>query len=120
MRFPMSSFHDSQGVPIYPGDLIRTPNFVNGRGVRYYLYHTVVSLNGRLWMIPTSHLEPSKVKGGGDCQVTQAHVGRARVISGGGPGDILDFDDRPKHPAWIEAQRCKLDEMERKTNGTRS
>lgn len=34
--------HDSNGVPIYPGDLLRTFHFTGPRRRKWYLYHVAV------------------------------------------------------------------------------
>jgi hypothetical protein len=93
--------HDRRGVPIYPGDLIRSFHFRErpggkSRGRIHYLYHTAVLVGDRLEMVPTSHLEPSMVKGGGRCRLSQELVADAEVISGHGPGECLDYLDRPR------------------------
>lgn len=61
---------DKRGVPIYPGDLIRSYHFRDRRRT-YYLYHTATMKDGGMYMVPTDHLEPSKVAGGGSCYMTQ-------------------------------------------------
>jgi hypothetical protein len=92
----LKPFSDSKGCPIYPGDLIRSFHFTGRRGKKYFLYHVVVSKEGRLWLIPTSHLEPTKIPGGGDCLLSQEFLSatQAEIISGYGPGDCLYFEDR--------------------------
>jgi len=88
--------HDKNGVPVYPGDLIRSFHFRGPRRKVYYLYHTAVMRDGHMEMVPTSHLEPSKVNGGGRCWMFQDLMADAEVISGSGPGHCLDHSDRPK------------------------
>ena len=92
--------HDCKGVPIYPGDLLRTPHFRDRRRKQHYLYHTIALQKVRgttaLWMIPTSHLEPTKRNGGGSCLLSQELAGSCEVISGHGPGECLDYTDRKK------------------------
>lgn len=88
--------HDRRGVPIYPGDLLRSDHFRDYRGQMQFLYHTVV-LNGEwLEMVPTSHLEPTKIAGGGRCWLSQELANIAEVIYGHGPGDCIDYTDRPR------------------------
>jgi len=87
--------YDLKGVPIYPGDLLRSYHFTGARRKRYYLYHTVV-LDGGLRMVPTSHLEPSKSKEGGSCLLSQDLADNAEIIAGYGPKGCLDYCDRPK------------------------
>jgi hypothetical protein len=88
---------DKRGVPIYPGDLLKSFHFQGARWrKKYYLYHTAVYENEAMWMVPTSHLEPTKVKGGGKCLLSDDLAGEAEVIAGCGPEDFLDYTDRPK------------------------
>lgn len=89
---------DRNGVPIFKGDLIRTPHFVDRRRKQHYLYHVVVECDGHLKGVPTSHLEPTLANGGGSFWL-HAHprvLEDAEVIHGYGPGDTLSFEDRPK------------------------
>lgn len=94
---------DCNGVPIYPGDLFRTPHYRDRRRRQHYLYHTVVRhWDGQVWalrLVPTSHLEPTKARGGGDCLLTPELAAAGRVIYGHGPGDYLDYTDRPRRKA---------------------
>ena len=89
--------HDKKGVPIYSGDLLKSLHFIDCRRRKHYLYHVAVSDGTRLWMVPTSHLDPRKVKGGGKCLLTQAIAAQLEIISGYGPGDYLDHTDRPRY-----------------------
>jgi hypothetical protein len=94
--------HDKKGVPIYPGDLLKSFHFAGARRKRYWLYHVVVASPERagtrypLEMVPASHLEPTKRGGGGRCPLNDRLAEDAEVIDGTGPGDILDFADRPR------------------------
>lgn len=88
--------HDKKGVPIYPGDLLRSFHFFGSRKKRHYLYHTAVFRDGAMFVVPTSHLEPTKISGGGSCPLDERLAAEAEVISGHGPGRTLSFEDRPK------------------------
>lgn len=93
--------YDSKGVPIYPGDLVRSYHFTGARWrKKYYLYHVAVwdAAKERMGMVPTSHLEPTLQGFGGDCtlETYMRHSVESRVIHGRGPGDCLDYTDRPK------------------------
>lgn len=98
-------FYDRKGVPIYPGDLLKSFHFTGARRKKYWLYHVVVAPPERagttfpLEMVPTSHLEPTKRSGGGRCPLVDWLASNAEVIAGSGPGEILDFEDRPKKHA---------------------
>lgn len=93
---------DKRGVPVYPGDLIRSYHFRDRRGRTYYLYHVAVFKDGAMWLVPTSHLEPTKSKGGGSCLLSQNLMVEARVISGYGPGNFIDYTDRPRRKCEVE------------------
>lgn len=58
-------FHDKKGVPIYAGDLLRSYHFTGARRKTHYLYHVAVLKDGGMDVVPTSHLEASKINGGG-------------------------------------------------------
>jgi hypothetical protein len=89
--------HDKHGVPIYPGDLIRSFHFRGGPRRRiYYLYHTAAYVDGAMRMVPTMFLEPTKRNRGGECLMSQGLMDEAEVIMGSGPGDCLDCFDRPR------------------------
>lgn len=87
--------YDHKGIPIYPGDLLRTPHFQTSKR-KYYLYHTAVCIDGVMWMVPTSHLEPTLVASGGKCMLSDAHAAEAEIISGFGPDEYIDYGDRPR------------------------
>lgn len=87
---------DRRGVPIYPGDLLKSLHFTDRRRKQHYLYHTVVRDGEYLLVVPTSHLEPTKVAGGGRCWLTSDWAVRSEVIHGYGPGHAWNFNDRPK------------------------
>lgn len=94
--------HDKRGVPIYPGDLLKSYHFTGWKrgkwGQRYYLYHVAVWREDEqtMEMVPTSYLEPSKRNQGGRCWLTQEHAKTVEVISGCGPGNVLDHTDRER------------------------
>lgn len=88
--------HDRRGIPIYPGDLLRSPHFKSRRRT-YYLYHTAVFVDGAMRMIPTSELEPSLANRGGDCLMSQEICNNVEIMIGHGPDGIVDFWDRPKY-----------------------
>jgi hypothetical protein len=87
---------DKKGVPIYPGDLIRSFHFRGARRKIYYLYHVAVLKNGRMWMVPTCYLDPTIKDTGGRCYLEQNNLLQAEVISGHGPEPYSDHEDRPR------------------------
>lgn len=89
--------HDSKGYPIYPGDLLRSLHFTGARRKRYWLYHVAVEVDGHLELVPTSHLEGRFARtSGGRCWLTHDMAGDVQILSGSGPGDLCDFEDRPR------------------------
>ena len=87
--------HDKNGVPIHPGDLLKTYHFRDYLGRDRYLYHVAVIRDGELWMVPVSHMHPPKIKGGGDCMITNDIVARAEIIHGTDDGGGT-YEERPK------------------------
>lgn len=95
---------DVKGVPVYPGDLIRTYHFRGCRGRHHYLYHVVTQdADGVLHLTPASWLamtERQQRLEGGRCYlaaVTDASgvmKDGGEVLSGHGPGDCLCHHDR--------------------------
>ncbi len=87
---------DMKGVPIRRGDLLKTPHF-RTKSRRYWLYHTVAF--DEVWevlvMVPTCHLEPSKVCGGGKCLLTPALAAVAEIICGH-DADGTHYTDRKR------------------------
>lgn len=88
--------HDMNGVPIYPGDLLRTFHFQGRKRRKYYLYHTAVYRDGAMHMVPTAHLQPTKIKDGGACLMNDDSAVNCEVIHGYGPKPYIDYLDRPK------------------------
>lgn len=96
MKQPGEVF-DANGIPVYPGDLIRTYHFTGPRRKRYYLYHTAVYKDGAMSLVPVSHLEPSCVRGSdGVCLLLQELMADAEIIHGYGPLPFLYYDERPR------------------------
>lgn len=98
---------DKNGVPIYPGDLLRSFHFRAARRRKvHYLYHTAVynDQSDCMEMVPVSHLEPTKRKGGGQCWLSQELAQCSEIIQGHGPGDCICYDDRPK----VRREHCDL------------
>ncbi len=95
--------YDRRGVPIYPGDLLRTPHFCDSRRRQHYLYHTAVYHDdGKcrgMRMVPTAELEPTLRGRGGNCLLSQEIADTLEVIAGHGPGDCLCYTDRPRRKA---------------------
>lgn len=88
--------HDKKGVPIYPGDLLKTFHFIGSRGKKYYLYHVACYQDNMMVAVPTCHLEQTKVSGGGKYRMSQDLLLHTEVISGCGPGAILGYEERKK------------------------
>lgn len=81
---------DKNGIPIYPGDLLKSYHFTGARRKKYYLYHIVK-------IFDCCNMKMESVHGkGGSCLLTQDLGDNAEVISGYGPKGYLDYTDRPK------------------------
>ena len=89
-------FYDKKGVPIYPGDLLKTLHFIGARRKKYYLYHTVVRGGDYLYMVPTSHLETGLARSGGKCLLKYGIREGSEVIAGYGPPPHFMYDERPR------------------------
>jgi len=101
---------DAKGIPIYPGDLLRTPHYVGARRKQNYLYHVVVREGEHLYMVPTMHLEPTLIIDGGKCLLKHGmDKERSQIISGYGPSPYITFEDRPRIQTALE-RRNKSDE----------
>jgi hypothetical protein len=87
---------DKRDIPIAVGDLIRTPHYIGARRKQHYLYHTIVMEDGNLFMVPTSHLEPTLRDDGGKCPAKYGMDKNSEIISGHGPGDCITFEDRKR------------------------
>ena len=85
---------DSKGIPIYPGDLLKSLHFTGARRKRYWLYHLVVYREGALRMAHPHTLASDKPDYG--CLLSPELAAASTIISGYGPGDCLDYEDRPR------------------------
>ena len=88
--------HDCRGVPIYPGDLLRTPHFRDSRRRKRYLYHVAVMYEGGMKMISVRDLEPTLAGHGGSAWLDDGLAADAEIIDGHGPDGCLSFHDRPR------------------------
>lgn len=91
---------DIRGREIMPGDLLRSPHFRGPRRQMFYLYHTAVMRDGKLWGIPTAALEPTKAKGGGEFRLG-CFPAQYEIIAGYDP----HYVDRP---TILEAAAARL------------
>lgn len=88
--------YDKNERPIASGDLLRTFHFIGARRKRHYLYHTALVRNGKWWMVPTDHMDPTKIKGGGDCLIGEGSD--TEIIDGIDDNGVF-FSDRPRRGA---------------------
>jgi hypothetical protein len=88
--------HDLKGIPFYPGDLVKHYHYTGARNKKYYMYHVIANVDGILYAIPTSHLEPTRVKGGGQVPLKWANFAEPEIISGHGPEPYLTYEERPR------------------------
>lgn len=103
---------DRNGIPIYQGDLLRTPHFRGRRRKMYYLYHVAVwdeEAQG-MRMVPTVRLDPQlrcdPNHRGGDPLLADDLAAQAEVIDGPAvDGEVRMYDERPRRPRepkWLE------------------
>lgn len=88
---------DAKGIPIHPGDLLKSYHFTGARRKRYWLYHVAVCKSIYMEAVPVSHLQPGNEKGGGRHWILKSDSDRFEIISGHGPGECLSFEDRPRN-----------------------
>ena len=97
--------HDKRGVPIYPGDLLKTYHFTGARKKRYYLYHIAMYVDGAMRCQNTEFFGTGLKKHSSDillqCLWQQdgpddRTLKQTEVISGYGPGKCLSFEERPR------------------------
>jgi len=100
---------DSQGIPIYPGDLLRTFHFIGSRRRKNYLYHVAVMDReaGALRMVPVFHLDAAlrdhADNRGGNPLLSDGLGAEATVIDGqsfrDGDGFLRLWYERPRKAA---------------------
>jgi hypothetical protein len=90
--------HDSKGIPIYPGDLLRSFHFRGQRRRIFYLYHVAIfdSEAGGMRMMPASYLEPTIPRTGGDPLLSDDLALATEVVHGPIVGDAILFTERPR------------------------
>lgn len=89
---------DINGREIYPGDLLKSPHFRDGRR-QYWLYHVAVMRDKAMWAVPVSHLEPTRRSNHGACLLGPQIAATMEIIHGHGPGDGMYFTDRKREKA---------------------
>jgi len=87
---------DAKGIPIHPGDLLKSYHFTGARRKRYWLYHVAVYKGECMEAVPVSHLQPGMEKGG-RYWIREAESSQFEIIHGYGPGECLSFEDRPRN-----------------------
>lgn len=90
--------YDKNGVPIYPGDLLKSYHFTGARRKKYWLYHLATIRDGAMWIVNVHNLATTNfiLDGGGNLFLTDEWAEKFEIISGYGPKGCVDFEDRPK------------------------
>lgn len=83
MTHPTHAELDSKGVPILPGDLLRSDHFIGERRKKHYLYHVAVNRDGSMYAVPCCHLEPTLSRSGGECLIR--YLGDTKTVIHGFP-----------------------------------
>ena len=91
---------DCRGVPIYLGDLIRTPHFRDKRRVQRWLYHVVCRHEGAMEVMPVERVAFPRKDTGGSCWLhalsnPEGYIA-GEVISGYGYGGDNYWADRKR------------------------
>ena len=91
--------HDSKGIPIYPGDLLRSYHFTGKHQKVYYLYHVALMIEGAMRMVNTD-LMPDVLSGKNQlpgCMMSQDLAIKTTILCGYGPKkEHYSFEDRPR------------------------
>ena len=96
---------DRNGVPIYPGDLLKTYNFTGPRRRKWFMYHVVTQdVSGVLHATPTAWMaktERQRQLSGGQCYLHSLAdeggvIRDTEVIDGYGPDGIVCYTDRKR------------------------
>ena len=109
--------HDNTGLPIYAGDLLRSPHFRGRRRRQYYLYHVAVfdTTAGGLRLVPYIHLDPalrdSPDHHGGNPLLSDALAMSVTIIDGvtlrDDSGGLTLFHERPRKRQAADAAEVK-------------
>jgi hypothetical protein len=92
-----ATLYDKRGVPIEPGDLLKSHHFRERNGRNHWLYHVAVMDCGQLRAMPVHRLEPSLSDGvGGDPVLTQRLAGAMEIIASHPAGRVRHHDERPR------------------------
>lgn len=93
-----TGFYDRNGIPIYRGDLIRTPHYVHCRRRRQMWLYFRVERIGERWVVQNwEDLNPSKWQ----CLLKDCGIERAEVIAESGlhtneQGEVVTFNERKR------------------------
>jgi hypothetical protein len=86
---------DKHGIPVYPGDVLKTFHYKSRLHGRYmYLYHVAVEKNGHLEGRPAREINGKS--DGGRFWLTTASLQATEIVQGYGPGPMDNFTDRKK------------------------
>lgn len=87
---------DKNGIPIYPGDLLRTFHFTGPRRRKYYLYHVAIydAEAAAMRMLPTKWLEPTAPRDGGNPLLSDGLAASTEIVEGPSVGDAVLFTER--------------------------
>ena len=110
-------YHDSKGIPIYPGDLLRCHHFTGARRKRYYHYHTAIRIgknsdHDSMYAVPTSALQwalqspdgsyPLEVRDISGACLLSTYMGSddITILHGFGDGESrwTSYEDRKRKP----------------------
>lgn len=91
----MTTIRDKKGREILPGDLLKSPHYIDGLGRKHYLYHVAaLRWDGTLEARPVETL--AREMAGGTFLLTESNAVISEIIYGFDPKTLVDFRDRPR------------------------
>jgi hypothetical protein len=87
--------HDKNGIPIYPGDVLRTFHYTHRWGRRkMYLFHVACLDGEHLIGVPASDL--ARKPDGGTFNLLPGNCSDIEIVQGYGPAPLMEFNERPR------------------------
>ena len=90
--------YDCNGVPIYPGDVLKIYHFTDRRRRKHYMYKLVVELDNTLWLMDVHEIATKWAGAMKTLLEVFADASESmEIVEGYGPRpECLDFTDRPR------------------------
>ncbi len=93
-----TGFHDSHGIPIYCGDLIRVEHYIHRRGRRKMWLYFRVAMRGTTPVVENWHEKGDAYQ----CWLADCGIGTAEVLTEtdnhhNTRGELMTFNERPRN-----------------------